>query len=72
LHFVCNAALVKRIVCSKSGNQGATMRGADAQQEAMHSYISPEKRVPSEHPLRPFREMVDWALFEPLGLQRLY
>jgi len=48
------------------------MRGADAQQEAMHSYISPEKRVPSEHPLRPFREMVDWALFEPLGLQRLY
>ena len=40
------------------------MRGADAKQEAMFSYISPEKRVPQEHPLRPIREMVDAALKE--------
>ena len=40
------------------------MRGADEKQEAMFSYISPEKRVPSEHPLRPIREMVDRVLQE--------
>jgi len=40
------------------------MRGADEKQEAMFSYISPEKRVPSEHPLRPLREMVDTVLQE--------
>src|SRR5690348_9607307 len=40
------------------------MRGADAKQEVMFSYISPEKRVPREHPLRPIREMVDAALQE--------
>ena len=40
------------------------MRGADEKQEAMFSYISPEKRVPSEHPLRPLREMVDAVLKE--------
>jgi transposase len=40
------------------------MRGADQKQEAMFSYVSPEKRVPSEHPLRPIREMVDAALKE--------
>jgi len=40
------------------------MRGADPKQEAMFSYISPDKRVPREHPLRPIREMVDAALKE--------
>jgi len=40
------------------------MRGADQKQEAMFSYVSPEKRVPSEHPLRPIREMVDRVLKE--------
>ena len=35
------------------------MRGEDAQQEAMFSYVSPERRVPMDHPLRPVREMVD-------------
>ncbi len=40
------------------------MRGADQKQEAMFSYVSPEKRGPSEHPLRPIREMVDAALKE--------
>lgn len=38
------------------------MRGVDQGQAAMFSYISPEKRVPSNHPLRPIREMVDAAL----------
>jgi transposase len=35
------------------------MRGDDNQQEGMFSYISPEKRVPADHPLRPIRKMVD-------------
>jgi transposase len=40
------------------------MRGEDPQQEAMFSYVSPEKRVPQDHPLRPIREMVDTVLKE--------
>jgi transposase len=40
------------------------MRGEDSKQEAMFSYISPEKRVPAEHPLRPIRAMVDTVLAE--------
>jgi transposase len=40
------------------------MRGEDAKQEAMFSYLSPEKRVPAEHPLRPVRRMVDAILTE--------
>ena len=40
------------------------MRGADQKQEAMFSYISPEKRVAADHPLRPVREMVDAVLKE--------
>ncbi|MBI3670855.1 MAG: IS5 family transposase [Acidobacteria bacterium] len=38
------------------------MRGEDSKQEAMFSYLSPEKRVPAEHPLRSVREMVDGVL----------
>ncbi|HEX2238639.1 MAG TPA: IS5 family transposase [Gammaproteobacteria bacterium] len=38
------------------------MRGADHQQNAMFSYLSPEDRVPQHHPLRPIRTMVDAAL----------
>ena len=38
------------------------MRGPDTQQSAMFSYLSPEKRVPTGHPLRRIREMVDRAL----------
>jgi transposase len=38
------------------------MRGDDQQQEAMWSYISPERRVPADHPLRPIREMVNLVL----------
>ncbi len=40
------------------------MRGEDSKQEAMFSYLSPEKRVPTEHPLRPIRVMVDTVLQE--------
>ena len=40
------------------------MRGADGKQEAMFSYVSPEQRVPADHPLRPIREMVDTVLQE--------
>lgn len=37
------------------------MRGPDKQQAHLFSYISPERRVPQEHPLRPIRAMVDAA-----------
>src|ERR1700675_2677056 len=40
------------------------MRGEDNQQEGIFSYISPEKRVPADHPLRPIRKMVDEILKE--------
>ena len=40
------------------------MRGDDDLQEGMLSYISPEKRVPADHPLRPIRKMVDEILKE--------
>lgn len=40
------------------------MRGADTQQEALFSYLSPESRIPKNHPLRPIREMVNTALAE--------
>lgn len=38
------------------------MRGNDQQNTTMFSYISPEERVPADHPLRPIRSMVDKAL----------
>ena len=40
------------------------MRGEDPKQEAMFSYVSPERRVPQDHPLRPIRGMVDGILKE--------
>jgi len=40
------------------------MRGNDEQQAAMFSYLSPEERVPRDHPLRPIRRMADEALRE--------
>jgi transposase len=40
------------------------MRGDDIQQESMFSYLSPEARVPKDHPLRPIKEMVNQALRE--------
>jgi transposase len=38
------------------------MRGLDYQQSGIFSYISAEKRVPKDHPLRAVRAMVDVAL----------
>jgi transposase len=38
------------------------MRGKDEQQLDVFSYISPEQRVPQEHPLRSLRAMTDEAL----------
>jgi transposase len=38
------------------------MRGDDLHQSEMFSYISPERRVPKDHPLRPIRKMVDEIL----------
>ena len=40
------------------------MRGDDRQQSAMFSYLSPEARVPQDHPLRVIRTMVDQVLAE--------
>ena len=40
------------------------MRGDDNLQEGIYSYISPEKRVPTDHPLRPIRKLVDEILKE--------
>ncbi len=38
------------------------MRGDDRQQQAMFSYLSPEERVPQDHPLRTIRSLVDEVL----------
>ena len=38
------------------------MRGEDRQQAHLFSYVSPERRVPADHPLGPIRVMVDAAL----------
>ncbi len=38
------------------------MRGDDQQQDGMFSYISPDKRVPQDHPLRMIRSLVDGVL----------
>jgi transposase len=49
------------------------MRGNDVQQQAMFSYLSPEARVPQDHPLRPIRDMVNQALAELSGeFQAMY
>jgi transposase len=48
----------------KEGQGDERMRGDDNQQEGMFSYISPEKRVPADHPLRPIRKIVDEILKE--------
>ena len=40
------------------------MRGPDIQQDSLFSTVSPDARVPQDHPLRPIRTMVDTALKE--------
>jgi transposase len=49
------------------------MRGDDQQTGWMFSYVSPEGRVPADHPLRAIRRMTD-AVFERLSprFDRLY
>src|ERR1700724_2596739 len=44
------------------------MRGDDIQQAAMFSYLSPEQRVPAEHPLRAIRQVCDQVLTQLSGL----
>jgi transposase len=49
------------------------MRGADHQQNHMFSYLSPEKRVRKDHPLRAIRVMVDEVLRQLSGrFSRMY
>lgn len=40
------------------------MRGDDRQPDSMFSYVSPEQRVPPDHPLRVIRRLVDEVLAE--------
>ncbi len=49
------------------------MRGDDIQQAAIFSYVSPEERVPADHPLRPIHRMVEDVLKSLSGrFARLY
>ena len=49
------------------------MRGADGRQGGMFSYVSPERRIPADHPLRPIRAMTDEVLRQlSPRLARLY
>jgi hypothetical protein len=49
------------------------MRGDDDQHEGMFSYISPEKRVPTDHPLRLLRKILVEILKEMSPkFQKLY
>lgn len=43
------------------------MRGGDQQQADLFSYISPEQRVPKDHPLRAIRRVVDRVLVKLSG-----
>jgi len=42
-----------------SSEGSVPMRGDDRQTDWMFSYVSPEKRVPADHPLRPIRALTD-------------
>jgi transposase len=53
----------------RTGKGVSLMRGTDLEQSAMFSYVSPEKRVPADHPLRAIRGMTDEAL---RGLSRRF
>ncbi|MEO8999409.1 MAG: IS5/IS1182 family transposase, partial [Rhodanobacter sp.] len=44
------------------------MRSPDVQQLDMFSYVSVEERVPSDHPIRKLRVMVDGILGELDGV----
>src|SRR5262245_9783531 len=38
------------------------MRGKDEKQAAIFGYVSPEQRIPADHPLRTIREVTDEVL----------
>jgi hypothetical protein len=44
------------------------MRGEDQSTGKMFSYVSAERRIPADHPLRPMRALVDEALKELIQL----
>ena len=49
------------------------MRGKDEQRLDLFSYVSPEQRVPQDHPLRALRSMTEEALKDlQLGFNKLY
>lgn len=49
------------------------MRGHDVHQDGMFSYLSPEQRVPANHPLRRVRQIVDQTLKEmSAAFQQMY
>jgi transposase len=49
------------------------MRGSDIQQAAMFSYLTLERRIPADHPLRVIRRLTDRALARISGeLDKLY
>ena len=49
------------------------MRGDDLQEDGMFSYRSLGERIPSDHPLRPMRKMVDEILLDMSGeFKRMY
>src|SRR4030067_134355 len=49
---------------STSSKERTTMRGDNLDQADVFSYISPEERVPQDHPLRVIRDMVNKVLVE--------
>src|ERR1700751_2141063 len=49
---------------TRTSNGAAPMRGDDQQQAGVFSFISPEQRVPADHPLRTIRMLVDHVLHE--------
>ncbi len=49
------------------------MRGGKVETQSMFSYLSPEQRVPADHPLRVIRVIVDLSLAELDGhFRRIY
>jgi transposase len=49
------------------------MRGTESKQQTLFSYVSPESRVPLNHPLRPIKAMVSEALAQmDCTFKRLY